>query len=197
MITAFGPTLVDQSTLAKRLLNGDCGSYHSSSESAAMPGSEQPTSETPTTAQTNSDAFWAAAELGTGLIELDRAECLELLAAKSVGRIAYASDTGARILPVNYILGDDCVIFRTVSDGEIFRYALSTNCAFEIDEADEFFESGWSVVAVGRLQLATEDDFAQMRYGKLPEPWAGGSRWMFVRLPCEHVSGRRVIGHGR
>jgi uncharacterized protein len=162
-----------------------------------MPGSEQRRSETPIPAQTASDAFWAAAELGTGLIELDRAECMELLAAKSVGRIAYAGDTGARILPVNYILGDDCIIFRTVPDGEIFRHALSSNCAFEIDETDEFFESGWSVVVVGRLQLATEDDFASIRYGKVPEPWAGGDRNMFVRLPCEHVSGRRVIGHGR
>ena len=162
-----------------------------------MSGSEQPASGTPTSPETASDAFWAAAELGTGLIELDRAECMELLAAKSVGRIAYASDTGARILPVNYILVEDSVIFRTVPAGEIFGNALNSICAFEIDETDEFFESGWSVVVVGRLQLATEDDFAHMRYGKLPEPWAGGSRWMFVRLPCERVSGRRLIGHGR
>jgi hypothetical protein len=197
MITAISPTLVDQSTLAKRMLNGDCGSQHTSSESAAMPGSERPTSETPSPSQTTSDAFWAAAELGSGPIVLDRAECMQLLAAKSVGRIAYTGDTGARILPVNYILGADCVIFRTVPDGEIFRYALNSNCAFEIDETDEFFESGWSVVAVGRLQLATEGEFASMRYGKLPEPWAGGNRWLFVRLPCEQVSGRRVIGHGR
>lgn len=147
--------------------------------------------------QTGSDAFWAAAEVGAGLIELNQQECLELLAAKSVGRIAYTADSGARILPVNYIFADDSVIFRTAPDGEIYHHALNFNCAFEIDETDEFFESGWSVVVVGRLQLATEDDFARMRYGKLPEPWAGGNRWMFVRLPCEQVSGRRVIGHGR
>jgi uncharacterized protein len=162
-----------------------------------MPDSEQPASGTPTPAQAKSDAFWTAAELGSGLIELDRAECLELLAAKSVGRIAYVGDTGPRILPVNYILAEDCIIFRTVPDGEIFRHALNSTCAFEIDETEEFFESGWSVVTVGRLQHATEDDFAGMRYGRLPEPWAGGNRSMFVRLPCEHVSGRRVIGHGR
>lgn len=143
-----------------------------------------------------SDAFWAAAEVGE-LVELDRRECLELLAAESVGRIAYAAGTGARILPVNYILVDDCIIFRTVPYGEIYRNALNSNCAFEVDEADEFFESGWSVVALGRLELATEDDFARMRYGKVPEAWAGGNRYMFVRLPCEHLSGRRVIGHGR
>ncbi len=124
-------------------------------------------------------------------------ECMELLAAKSVGRIAYTGDAGARILPVNYILANNSVIFRTVPDGEIFHYALSSICAFEVDETDEFFQSGWSVVVVGRLQLATEDDFDRMLYGKLPEPWAGGNRNMFVRLPCVQVSGRRVIGHGR
>ena len=144
-----------------------------------------------------SDTPWAAVELGAGLIELDRAECLELLAAKRVGRIAYPVDKGARILPVNYILANDCIIFRTVKDGEIFRHALDSICAFEIDDTDEFFESGWSVVVVGRLQLATEDDFARMLHGEVPEPWAAGDRWMFVRLSGEDVSGRRVVGHGR
>jgi uncharacterized protein len=68
---------------------------------------------------------------------------------------------------VNYILSEDCVIFRTVPDGEIFRHALNSTCAFEIDETEEFFESGWSVVAVGRMGLATEDDIAHMRFGRL------------------------------
>jgi nitroimidazol reductase NimA-like FMN-containing flavoprotein (pyridoxamine 5'-phosphate oxidase superfamily) len=167
-----------------------------------MARSEEPTSEPTAPPQTPrdapaSDTFWAAAEVGTELIELDRRECLELLAAESVGRIAYSAGTGARILPVNYTLIDDCVIFRTVPNGEIYRHALNSNCAFEIDESDEFFQSGWSVVALGRLELANEDDFARMRYGKAPEAWAGGNRYMFVRLQCEHVSGRRVIGHGR
>jgi uncharacterized protein len=166
-------------------------------KSLAMSGTEQPTPKTRTPAQAASDAFWAAAQLGAGLMELDRAECMDLLAAKTVGRIAYATESGARILPVNYILVGDSVIFRTVPAGEIFHHAVNSNCAFEIDETDEFFQQGWSVVAVGRLELATEDDFAQMRYGKLPEPWAGGDRWMFVRLPCEQVSGRRVIARAR
>lgn len=121
---------------------------------------------------------------------------MDLLAAKSVGRIAYAVDKAARILPVNYILSNDAIIFRTIPDGEISHHALEAMCVFEVDETDEFFQAGWSVVAVGRLEPATEEDFASMRYGKLPEPWAGGNRWMFLRLPCDQVSGRRVIGHG-
>ena len=162
-----------------------------------MTRSERPTSGSATPLPNPSDPFWVDAVLGTALIELDREECLELLAAKSVGRIAYAADYGARILPVNYVLADDSIIFRTVPDGQIFHHALNSMCAFEIDDTDEFFESGWSVIALGRLQLATGDDFDHMRYGKLPQPWATGGRHMFVRLPCTQVSGRRVIGHGR
>jgi hypothetical protein len=162
-----------------------------------MTRSEGPTSGSATPQSNTRDPFWVDAELGTALIELDREECLALLAAKSVGRVAYTVSYGARILPVNYVLADDSIIFRTVPDGEIFNHALNSMCAFEIDDTDEFFESGWSVVAIGRLELATGDDFDHMRYGKLPQPWAKGNRYMFVRLPCTQVSGRRVIGHGR
>ena len=41
------------------------------------------------------------------------------------------------------------MIFRTVPDGEVFRHALETTCAFEIDEIEEFYQSGRSVLAVG------------------------------------------------
>jgi uncharacterized protein len=162
-----------------------------------MSGSHESTPAGPVPRRVSNEAFWTAAQLGTRLVELDRQECLELLAAKSVGRIAYAADFGARILPVNYLFVDECIIFRTVPDGEIYRHALHSNCAFEIDETNEFFESGWSVVVLGRLELATEEDFARMQYGGMPAPWAGGDRRMFVRLGCEHLSGRRVIGHAR
>ena len=75
------------------------------------------------------------------------------------------------------------MIFRTVPDGQLFRDALETTCAFEIDE---FYQSGWSVLAVGRL-----------RFGKIPEPWAAGPRSIFVRLPCMQLTGLRVIPGGR
>ena len=101
---------------------------------------------------------------------LDPGECMELLAAKSVGRIAYASDAGARILPVNYVLVDDSVIFRTVPDGEIFHHALSSVCAFEIDETDEFFRSGWSVVVVGRLSWRPKTTSLTCSTGGCPSP---------------------------
>ena len=99
-----------------------------------MTTSEGSTSQPATPQTTTSEPISFDVDLGTALIELDRKECLELLAAKSVGRIAYTADYGARILPVNYVLADDSIIFRTVPNGEIFHHALNSMCAFEIDD---------------------------------------------------------------
>jgi hypothetical protein len=38
-------------------------------------------------------------------------------------------------------------------------------------------------------EAATSSIRAFPRYGKLPEPWAGGGRWMFLQLRYEQVSG--------
>jgi hypothetical protein len=143
------------------------------------------------------DAFWMSIGASGRLVDLSREECLELLGATSVGRIAYTTDDGPRVLPVNYVLEGDSVVFRTVSDGEVYRHALGTTCAFEIDEIDEFYQSGWSVLAVAGLQLLTEEEFALLQFGKIPKPWAVGPRSMFVRLPCVQLTGRRVIPDGR
>jgi len=64
------------------------------------------------------DAFWMSIGASGRLVDLSRDECLELLAAMSVDRIAYTTDDGPRVLPVNYVLEGESVVFRTVSDGE-------------------------------------------------------------------------------
>ena len=63
------------------------------------------------------EAFWMSIGASGRLVELSRDECLELLGAMSVGRIAYTTDDGPRVLPVNYVLEGDGVIFRTVPYG--------------------------------------------------------------------------------
>ncbi len=144
------------------------------------------------------EAFWAAAGATTGqLIEMTREECLEALDAKRVGRLGYPTADGPRIIPVNYVLTDDGIVFRTVPDGEVARHALDASCAFEIDDVDEFFESGWSVLAVGVAQLLTEADFQRLRFGEMPEPWAAGPRVLFVKLPLLQLTGRQLLPHGR
>ena len=113
---------------------------------------------------------------GGGIVDMPRSECLSLLTAKSVGRIAYDSNDAPRILPLNYVLIDDAIYFRTVADGEIARYALDRTCSFEIDDIDEFFQAGWSVLAVGVPQPLTAAELEHLESEQLPQTWAGGPR---------------------
>ena len=43
------------------------------------------------------EAFWMSVGASGRLVELSRDECLELLGAMSVGRIAYTTDDGPRV----------------------------------------------------------------------------------------------------
>jgi hypothetical protein len=144
------------------------------------------------------EAFWTAAGATTGrLVEMTREECVQALEAKGVGRLGYPTADGPRIIPLNYVLTDDGIVFRTLPDGEVARNAMDATCAFEIDDLDEFFESGWSVLAVGVAQLLTEADFQRLRFGRIPEPWVDGPRILFVKLPLLQVSGRRLVPQAR
>lgn len=122
-------------------------------------------------------------------VELSAAECRELLGTDVVGRVAFGTPAGPRIVPVNYVLADDTLEFRTSAYSELATYAVGQPVAFEIDHLDAERRRGWSVVAHGVCErLDPLDEPA----GADPEPWAGGNRWTRLRLPWTELTGRRV-----
>ena len=136
---------------------------------------------------------WLAMSGGAKIVELDRAESLELLTSKKVGRLGFLSEDGPQILPLNYVLVEDHVIVRTVAYGAAARGALEQRVAFEVDDVDEFLQAGWSVLVVGPARLLSDAQLEQLRLGTAPEPWAEGPRTLFVSVGCQQVSGRRLI----
>ena len=51
--------------------------------------------------------------------ELTYGECRGLLAGGVFGRVAVCTRAGARIVPVNYSVVDEAVVFRTTASGVI------------------------------------------------------------------------------
>jgi nitroimidazol reductase NimA-like FMN-containing flavoprotein (pyridoxamine 5'-phosphate oxidase superfamily) len=141
---------------------------------------------------TEPEGFWLAMSGGAGVRILDRVECLDLLPAKQVGRLAYVTDDGPRIVPLNYITTPDSVVVRTLAYGEVARSALDQRVAFQIDDIDEFRQAGWSVLVVGTAKLVSVEELKQILYVGAPEPWAGGPRTLFLRIPMTTVTGRQV-----
>ena len=92
-----------------------------------------------------------------GIEVLDYAECMRLLASKQAGRIGFAIWGGPEILPVNYVLDGDAVVFATGAGSNLSAVVRST-VVFEVDDTDERTRSGWSVVVHGLAQEVTRAD---------------------------------------
>jgi nitroimidazol reductase NimA-like FMN-containing flavoprotein (pyridoxamine 5'-phosphate oxidase superfamily) len=121
-------------------------------------------------------------------------ECRDLLGAKSVGRVAFTGPDGPQVLPVNYVVHRRDIFFRTATDSTLAKAMRNSRVAFEIDDIDEFLQSGWSVVAVGDADLVDDPDLLVELWGDQgPKPWAAGLRTQFVRIRPIRVTGRRVL----
>ena len=126
-------------------------------------------------------------------VELTVEECLEHLKGGVVGRVAMSTPMGPRIVPLNYAMYDDSIVFRTTPYSELGTYGANTNLAFEIDQLDYERHQGWSVVVIGRAELVQDlDEVRAIRAGWDPTPWAGGRRHLYLRLRWRDVTGRRL-----
>ncbi len=83
------------------------------------------------------------------LSDLGPGACRTVLSTHGVGRIAVtASDGRPAVVPVNYEVVDNAIMFRTAPDS-VPAAAVGTDVAFEVDHVDEALSQGWSVLAVG------------------------------------------------
>ena len=138
------------------------------------------------------DLWWPIWHQGGRLENLDPAECRRLLTTTSVGRLGYQTVRGPRIVPVNYALAGESIVTRTAPNTEIARLAANNTVAFEIDQADEYLQTGWSVLVVGELRMISMEALKMLAPGQTPDPWAEGPRSMFLQLGIDELTGRRV-----
>ena len=121
-------------------------------------------------------------------------ECRDLLTVKSVGRVAFNGPDGPQVLPVNYVVHRRSIFFRTAAGSALGDAMRNTRVAFEIDDIDEYLQSGWSVVAVGEAEVVDDQDLLVELWGDQgPKPWAIGLRTQFVRITPTRLTGRRVL----
>jgi len=125
--------------------------------------------------------------------ELSLDECRALLRGDVVGRVAFTTPHGPRIVPVNYTVQDGVLEIRTTSYSELATNAPGATVAFEIDHLDRELRSGWSVVVLGLCERALDPSAAVFDPPvDLPAPWAGGNRPLLLRITAQDVTGRRV-----
>lgn len=128
---------------------------------------------------------------GMHVLSLD--DCLRRLTTHRprIGRVAVMEDGAPIILPVNYVVSEGAVVFRTDPGAKLAAAVRHEAAAFEIDEVDITWEEGWSVVVTGRLEEVVDADEIE-RLRALPlRPWAG-DKATFVQLYPRRISGRSL-----
>ena len=87
-----------------------------------------------------------------GIRELSRTECLDLLSRSHLGRLGFLDSVGVFpiVVPVNYLMYDGSVIFRTMPGAKLAAAIRGGDVAFEVDQTDELGKTGWSVLVAAR-----------------------------------------------
>ncbi len=128
-----------------------------------------------------------------GLEVLSRAECLDLLGRVSIGRVGCSTGALPTVLPVNFVVDGESVVIRTAPGSKLDAATRHAVVAFEADDIDPVYHSGWSVLATGMARAITDPDELE-RVRRLPlAPWgASSSDAAYVRIGAELLSGRRL-----
>lgn len=123
--------------------------------------------------------------------ELSIEECWDLLASHTVGRLAVDIAGRPDIFPINYVVDQATVVFRTGAGTKLAGAVLHRHVAFEIDGYLPEERMAWSVVVKG---TAHEIDSLLERYRTedLPLfPWVDSVKPDFVCIDPVLVTGRR------
>jgi nitroimidazol reductase NimA-like FMN-containing flavoprotein (pyridoxamine 5'-phosphate oxidase superfamily) len=129
----------------------------------------------------------------TWLEHLSPVECWKLLAQSAVGRVGVIVDSAPEIYPVNFVVDNDTIVFRTDPGSKLRGLDRSPSVCFEADAIDVGESTGWSVLVKGRaVELRGSDELRHA--AELPlRFWAVGDKAHWIRIKPSEVTGRRIL----
>ena len=122
----------------------------------------------------------------TYFTKLGADECRDLLASRRVGRVAWQTERGIDVLPVNFAIDGEVIAFHTFEGSALERLLEPTEVSFQADDIDEESAIGWSVLAHGTS--------GPLRSASETESWAPGAD-VGIAISITRIGGRVVSGH--
>ena len=131
-----------------------------------------------------------------GLEILHLGDCFALLESVPVGRIGFLAGGEVVILPVNFLLDGQDVVFSTGVGSKLASAEVGHYVGFEADAYDAATRSGWSVLVSGLAEVV-ESDAEGARLDALGlQPWGGAATdRSWVRIRPTSVTGRHTPVH--
>ncbi|MBB2892735.1 pyridoxamine 5'-phosphate oxidase family protein [Flexivirga oryzae] len=116
-------------------------------------------------------------------------QCLALLGVAPVGRLGVVVGGRPEIYPVNHVLHEGDILFRTGS-GTKLDGAVGQPVAFEVDGYDIVAQTAWSVLVTGVAEeVSRVHELLDLM--RLPVfPWEPGAKPHLIRIRPEAITGR-------
>jgi len=128
----------------------------------------------------------------TWLERLSSGDCWNLLAETPVGRVGVLNDSAPEIYPVNHVVDQATIVFRTDPGSKLHGLLRSPAVCYQIDGIDPDTSTGWSVLVKGTATELTHPDDLR-RVAELPlEYWSIGRKQHWIRITPTEVTGRRI-----
>lgn len=120
-------------------------------------------------------------------------ECWHLLATQRIGRLSFTAQGGLPVIvPVNFVVDDETIVFRTGRGPKLTAATRGELVAFEADDIDMVARAGWSVVVIGKARVVTSETEHHRLASLGLQPWAAGPRDEYVVITPRNVAGRRL-----
>ena len=122
--------------------------------------------------------------------QLSAEECWNQLHSSGLGRLAIAAKGMVDIFPVNYLVHDGTILFRSAPGSKLAGLTAAPLVAFESDGFDGRWH--WSVVIHGRA-IRLDNDAEIIESGVMDlVPWSDTPKFNYVRIVPTDITGRRI-----
>ena len=116
-------------------------------------------------------------------------EALELMGDQQLGRLVVRIKDDFDIYPLNYVVNEGKIYFRTAEGSKLFTVSINDRVLFEADDHTE--DKAWSVIVKGRARILQRTDEIQEADGLPLKPWLPTLKYNYVEITPEEISGRR------
>ena len=128
-----------------------------------------------------------------GLEILHLGDCFLLLGSVPLGRLGFVAGGEVVILPVNFVVDGQDVVFRTAEGSKLSAIEVGHYVGFEADSYDAASGTGWSVVVNGLAEIVESDKEAERLDGLGLSSWGGAATGrVWVRIRPTSITGRRI-----
>jgi nitroimidazol reductase NimA-like FMN-containing flavoprotein (pyridoxamine 5'-phosphate oxidase superfamily) len=120
---------------------------------------------------------------------LGEEESWHLLAGADIGRLAVSIDGGVDIFPINYVVADRVIFFRTAPGSKLMDLTKHPTVALEADGTHN--RRRWSVVVKGSAERLGSDEEIEASGVLTLHSLVPTEKWNYVRVTAASITGRQ------